>query len=198
MQLLTSEPAALPVNVADLEKYLNGTDDGFYATALAMAGEYFVTDTGIELLERDYTGRLIRSRNVAAGIQPISRNQSAWADLPRWPVVSINSMTADGATVAVPEVDKTVKPARLYVGGAQDVTIEVTFGHADAGGGTGHGHGHGHGHASVVIDERICTAILMLAGYVVEHRGECDLSEAAKLSGAAMLMQQLRLHRITL
>lgn len=193
MQLLTSNPAALPVTVADLESFLSGTDDGFYSTALAMAGEYFVTDTGIELLERDYTGRLIRSQNVATGIQPISRNQSAWADLPRWPVVSINSMTADGVTVAVPELDTTVKPARLYIGGAQDVYIDATFGHADAG-----GSGHGHGHDSVAIDERICTAILMLAGFIVEHRGACDLAEAASKSGAAMLMNQLRLNRITL
>lgn len=194
MQLLTSEPAALPVSVADLESYLNGTDDGFYGVALQMAGEYFVTDTGIELLERDYTGRLIRNQNVATGIQQISRNQSAWADLPRWPVVSINSMTADGVTVATPEVDKTVKPARLYIGGAQDVTIEVTFGHNS----TGSGSGHGHGHDSVSIDERICTAILMLAGFIVEHRGACDLAEAASKSGAAMLMNQLRLNRIAL
>lgn len=180
MQLLTSEPVSLPVTAADLESFLSGTDDGFYSTALAMAGEYFVTDTGIELLERDYTGRLIRSQNVATGIQPISRNQSVWADLPRWPVVSINSMTADGVTVAAPELDTTVKPARLYIGGAQDVTIEATFGHA------------------AVTDQRINTAILMLAGHLVEHRGACDLTDAAVKSGAAAIMNQLRLNRIAL
>lgn len=190
MQLLTNEQASLQVNVADLESYLGGTDDGFYGVALQMAGEYFVTDTGIELLERDYTGRLIRTQEVSVGIQPVYRAQKAWVDIPLWPVVSINSMTADGETVAAPEIDKTVKPARLYVGGAQDVTIEATFGHSGTGGGSGHG--------SVVIDERICTAILMLAGYIVEHRGACDLAEASVKSGAAMIMKQLRLHRITL
>lgn len=194
MQLLTSEPAALPVTVADLEAFLSGTDDGFYGVALQMAGEYFVTNTGIELLERDYTGRLIRNPQVAAGLQPVHRHLPGWVDLQRWPVVSINTMSADGVTVVSPELDKTVKPARLYVGGAQDVTIEATFGHDVTVTGSGNGHGHG----NIVIDERICTAILMLAGYVVEHRGACDLAEAASKSGAAMLMQQLRLHRITL
>ncbi len=194
MQLLASEQAALPVNVADLESYLSGTDDGFYGVALQMAGEYFVTDTGIELLERDYTGRLIRTQQVTGGVQPVYRPQKSWVDIPLWPVVSINSMIADGETVAAPEVDKTVKPARLYVGGAQDVTIEATLGHPGAVGGSGNGHAHG----SVLIDERICTAILMLAGYIVEHRGACDLAEATVKSGASMLMKQLRLNRITL
>lgn len=194
MQLLTSEPAALPVNVADLEKYLNGNDDGFYGVALQMAGEYFVTDTGIELLERDYTGRLIRNPLVSAGLQPVHRHLPGWVDLPRWPVVSINTMSADGVTVVSPEFDKTVKPARLYVGGAQDVTIEATFGHDVTVTGSGNGHGHG----NIVIDERICTAILMLAGFIVEHRGACDLTEAASKSGAAMIMNQLKLNRVTI
>lgn len=180
MQLLTSEQAALPVTVADLEAFLGGTDDGFYATALAMAGEYFVTDTGIELLERDYTGRLIRTQEVATGIQPVYRLQKSWVDLPLWPVASINSMTADGATVATPEVDKTVKPARLYVGGAKDVTITATIGH------------------TAVTDQRINAAILMLAGHIVEHRGACDLTDAAVKSGASAIMNQLRLNRIAL
>ena len=204
MQLLTSEPVVLPVSVADLEKYLNGTDDGFYETALQMAGEYFVTSTGIELLERQYTGRLLRDSTISSGVYPVNRHQPGWVELPMWPVIAIDSMTADGAAVLSPELDKNVKPARLYVGGAQDVTIIATFGH-DVTTITTSGYGiavadsgHGHTHGGFVIDERICTAILMLAGFIVEHRGACDLTEAASKSGAAMLMNQLKLYRVTI
>lgn len=194
LQLLTSEPVSLPVNVADLESYLNGTDDGFYGVALQTAGEYFVTNTGIELLERQYTGRLLRDSTISGGVYPVSQDQDSWVELPMWPVIAIDSMTVGGVSVVSPQLDKSVKPARLYVGGEQDVTITATFGHNV----TTTGSGHGHAHANIVIDERICMAILMLAGFIVEHRGACDLTEAANKSGAAMLINQLKLYRVTI
>lgn len=175
MQLLTNESAVLPVTVADLEAYLQGTDDGFYQTALQSAGEYFVTTTGIELLPRQWFGMLERY-DYGTGLAPIDRTPSVWIELPRWPIASVESLTLDGVAVT-PLLNTSVKPARIAVGRSQKIEIELTAGGA-------------------VTDERIKTAILMLAGYIVEHRGACDLSEAASKSGAAMLLDQLKLQRV--
>ena len=190
MQLLTNEQVALPVNVSDLEKYLQGTDDGFYQTALTMAGEYFVAATCVELLPRQWFGQVERNGGIG-GLAPIGNELDAWLGIPRWPLISVELLKLDGVDVT-PLINDKVKPARVAVGRAKTIEIELTAGHNTVGQGSGHGHGHG----ATVIDERICTAIMMLAGYIVEHRGACDLTEAAIKSGAAMLIDQLKIQRV--
>lgn len=48
------------------------------------------------------------------------------------------------------------------------------------------------------VPEQLKTAVKMLAAYMYEHRGACDVSDAIKTSGAAMFAQPYKLNLVVM
>lgn len=173
--MLTAKPIQ-PINMLvtedDLEVYLNQEQDFFFFTAIKTASEYFVKYTGIELGLRDSKVTGTREQRVYSGLSPVGIKLADWVEIPIYPVTEVKSLEIDGETVT-PEIDFDKRPHLIKVGNAEKVEMVVTAGHAQG-----------------TVDESIKMAILMLAGFIVEHRGACDLTDAAILSGAQLYLDQ--------
>jgi hypothetical protein len=167
----TAEPLASPVDVSDFAEFIGvEPTDPMLSGFLLAATQACIDHTNYELLERTYTYKLDRAPQRQAGYTGVGimASLSAWSiELPLWPVKSIESVTFNGEA-ATPDFDLDSKPARVEIAGRGAVVIEYTAGHAEP----------------EEIDARLLLGIKLLAAYLYEHRGACEMTDAIAKSGA--------------
>jgi len=130
-----------------------------------------------ELLSRDYTLKFDRYPSQGdsfTGLSPIYANLEPWIDIPLYPVSVITSVDVDD-DVATFTDDLSSKPPRVFLENyGQNIVITYTAGYA----------------TKSDIPHNIILGINMMAGYLFEHRGACDIGNAAKQSGAMSVWGQ--------
>jgi hypothetical protein len=129
-----------------------------------------IDHTNTELLQRQWTYRSDRQpprQQGYTGIALMAELAPWWISIPLWPVSSIEDINLNG-DAAEYDADLHSKPARVQVEGQGSIVIEYTAGHATA----------------EEIDPRLILGIKMLAAYLYEHRGACEMDDAIRKSGA--------------
>ncbi len=160
----------LPLSVAD-ETLLDGL--------LVASCQFYIDYTNNELLKRTYALRFDRfpeRQDGYAGLSAMSANQDWWITIPVWPVSAINSVTVDGEILIDDDdysYDLNSKPSRLMLNQtlSPNIIIDYDAGYATAGD----------------IPPNATSGIQLLTAYLFDHRGACDVSNAAKESGAIVL-----------
>ena len=171
----TTDPLVSPVTPEELADYLGldyePSDDILLNSFLLTACGWYVAYMNNELLARDWTLKLDRYPSQGesfSGLSPVYANLSDWINIPLYPVSIINDIQVDGE-VAVFTYDLDSKPPRVFLNNyGEDIVITYNAGYATASD----------------IPQNVILGINMMAGYLYEHRGACDIGNAAKDSGA--------------
>lgn len=206
---LTTAPAVEPVLGSEVNTFLglSTSDDDTLLDALATAAR--------EQCEA-YTGRALITQTWTMTLDRLPGGREPWWDgvremavtelygdpapifLPKFPVQSVTSVKlydwADAATTvtaSVYYVDTAQEPSRIVLERGQVWPavslraangVEVVF--------VG-----GYGDAAADVPDSLKQGIKMLAAYLYEHRGECDVKQAVHRSGAASLWNAYRVGR---
>ena len=127
-----------------------------------------------ELLQRSWVLKFDRYPSQGesfGGLSPVSANLKSWIDIPLYPVTSVDSVTVD-SEVEVTTSDLDSKPPRVFFTSyGINIDINYTAGYPTA----------------ADIPENVIMGLMMMAGYLYEHRGACEIGNAAKESGAGSL-----------
>lgn len=159
----TDEPIVSPVNVSALASFLavDGEDE-LLEMLLDAATEAVITYTGVQVIERTWHWKADRYPERMPAMTGVAANGALpewWITLPAWPANEITTVSAEDFTF-----DKHTN--RLWVTRpTYPLEVEYKAGYVDA---------------PPVFKQ----AILMLAAYLYEHRGECDAAMAGEHSGA--------------
>jgi uncharacterized phiE125 gp8 family phage protein len=173
-----------PVSVQEMGEFLSlevGVGDAQLISAYLQAATQACLDyTNIEMLERQWVLKMDRNPERQAGYLGVGLMHAYaawWVQLPVYPVQSIDSVKVAGESVTARSIDLDSRPARVEVD--ESGAIEITY---------------TAGHASIQdINPQLLLGIKMLAGYLYDHRGACDVGEAVKASGAAMMWGNSRM-----
>jgi len=201
--VLIEPPATEPVSLADLKLQLriDGTDeDVLLETYIASARELIEEFTGLAFIAQEWRLTL---DHWPAGREPwwdgvqqgaigdlFQRGRAADVLLPRYPLSQIDEIRVFGldgspAVVNVADtfiVDTAQRPGRLVLKfgatwpivleNATGIEIEYTAGYATAG----------------IVPAPMRLAVMQMAAYMYEHRGDCAGEDAYKKSGAKSLI----------
>lgn len=167
-----------PVSAQELADFLSldfDADDGQILNGFLLAATQACIDyTNIELLEREWVFKMDRNPERQpgyAGVGILHAYASWWLSIPVWPVLSVDAVEVAGEAVTPASVDLSSRPARVEVDESGSIEIQYTAGHE----------------AIDDINPQLLLGIKMLAGYLYEHRGACDIADAIGKSGAAMM-----------
>lgn len=145
-----------------------------YSAFLLAASDQCIKYTNYELLQRTYTLKtdyFPHRQNGLAGVGMMYAYRSWWVNLPLYPVISVTSVKVNDELADDPLIDLDSRPARVEPKEMGAIEIIYVAGHANA----------------AAINPQLLLGIKMLAAYLYEHRGACDVNEAVRSSGAAML-----------
>lgn len=180
----TSDTLVTPVTPTELADFLsidyNDADENLYIGFLLAATDQCIKYTNIELLERTYTLKTdyYPQRQAGfAGVGMMHAYRSWWINLPLYPVQSVTSVTVNEVAAVDPIIDLSSRPARVEPTEMGAIEIQYVAGHA----------------TPFEINPQLLLGITMLAAYLYEHRGACDVGNAVKSSGAAMLWDSARM-----
>jgi hypothetical protein len=164
-----------PVSPAEFSDFLgldyNAGDDVLLNSFLLAVCEWYIAQSSSELLSREWVLKFDRYPSISArftGLSPVSSNFDAWIDIPLYPVTLVSSITVDAvAETFTSDLDS--KPPRVFFESyGENIEVTYTAGYALA----------------ADIPANVILGINMMAGYLYEHRGACDIGNAAKESGA--------------
>lgn len=201
----TSDPATTPVTLAQVKDQLkiSGTDEDDTLTLFIEAATKHIEDfVGMSLITQTWQMTLDHwpvynepwwDGVVQAAMNTITdRSRAANILLPRWPLVSVDTITVDGSSITITDyfiVDTTQRPGRLVLKqGAtyppiDDLTanaIVITF-----------STGYGADDTSIPADIKL--AIRQMVAYMFEHRGDgCSAGKAFQDSGAKSMIEQYK------
>ena len=165
-------------NFCDFAALNYSTDIKPTIDALIMtASEACIRYTGRDLLQREWTYKSDRHPEGQAALYGVSYMPScrpAWIQLPIGPVVSVDTVAVDGETVTPEKVD--LAGRRVFIDGGKDIVIEYTAGYT-------------------AIPDTLLTGIKMMALYIYERRGACDVRNAALESGAMAIWHPLKYYQ---
>lgn len=208
----TVEPTGLPVSLVDIKAMVGIADDDttfddMLDALVRVATDYVEEQTGAALLTQ--TWRL--------SLDNLPSNRNEWWDgtrelpvtyldgigrfieLPRWPVQSVTSVTLyddeDDATVvdsAIYYVDTDRRPGRIALR-RDEIWPTVVLRAAN---GVQVVFVAGYGSDPCDVPGPLVQAIKMMAAFLFEHRGECDVGDAATRSGAALMLGQYKVRRL--
>jgi len=180
----TSDALVSPVTAQELADFLSieyaSADAGLYNAFLLAATAACIDYTNIELLERDYTFKsdyYPQRQDAYAGVGMMYAYRAWWINLPLYPVSAVTSVEVNGVAADEPMIDLVSRPARVEPQEMGAIEIAYTAGHTTA----------------AAIDPRLTLGIKMLAAYLYEHRGACDVTQAMTASGAASVWNQCRM-----
>lgn len=180
----TSQPLVSPIATTELADFLSieydAADDALYSGFLLAAADQCIKYTNIELLQRTYTLRtdyFPQRQDGFAGVGMMHAYRSWWINLPVFPVSSITSIKVNDVDAVDPLIDLDSRPARVEPLEIGAIEIVYVAGHATA----------------AEINPQLLLGIKMLAAYLYEHRGACDVGDATKASGAAMFWNSVRM-----
>jgi len=198
---ITTEPASEPVTATDVKNQLEidsadtskDTQIELYITAARQMVEEY---TGLALITQVWRLTLDHWPNDREewwdGVRQGALNElrasgrAAQIMLPRYPLQSVDTITADGAAVTIADVfiaDTQQRPGRLVIkhgatwptviDNANGIQIDYTAGYGDA---------------PTDVPAALRLAIIQMAAYMFEHRGDCDTDNVMKMSGAKSLV----------
>lgn len=202
---LTTPPASEPVTATDVKNQLEidvadtakDTQIELYITAAReMVEEY----TGLALITQVWKLTLDHWPNDREewwdGVRQGSLNElrasgrAAQIMLPRYPLQSVDTITADQVAVTIADVfiaDTQQRPGRLVIkhgatwptvlDNANGIVIDYTA---------------GYGANATDVPAALRLAIIQMSAYMFEHRGDCDTSSAMKMSGAQSLINSYK------
>jgi len=198
---LVTAPLAEPVSATDVKDQLElDANDASKNTQI----ELYIT-AAREMVE-EYTGLALITQTWKLTLDHWPNDRQPWWDgvrqgsidellqsgrasqilLPRYPLQAVNTINSDGVSVTVASVfivDTQQKPGRLIVkrgatwptvlDNANGIDIEYTA---------------GYGSSASDVPAALRLAIIQMAAYMFEHRGDCDTASAMKMSGAQSLV----------
>jgi len=174
----TAQALVSPVSASELADFLsidyNAADADLYNGFLLASCAACIKYTNTELLSRTYTfksDRYPERQSGFTGVGIMFAYRSWWINLPMTPVSAVTSILIDGEVADSPLIDLHSKPARVEPMEMGAVEITYTAGHATV----------------ATIPPMLSLGIKMMAAYLYEHRGMCDVVDAIKQSGAANL-----------
>jgi len=198
---LVADPAAEPVTATDVKNQLEldvtdtskDTQIELYITASReMVEEY----TGLALITQTWKLTLDHWPNDRqqwwSGVRQgsidelLQSGRAAQVFLPRYPLQTVDTIKSDGVAVTVADVfitDTQQKPGRLIV--KRGATWPVALDNAN---GIDIEYTAGYGTAASDVPAAIRLAIIQMAAYMFEHRGDCDTAGAMKMSGAQSMI----------
>ena len=144
---------------------------------ITTASEACIRYTGRDLLQREWTYKSDRhpeDQSALHGVSYMPSRRSAWIQLPIGPVDSVDSVIVDGETVTPEKVD--LAGRRVSINGGKNIVIEYTAGYE-------------------VIPDTLLTGIKLMALYLYERRGACDVRNAAVESGAMSIWHPLKYYQ---
>jgi len=198
---LVAAPLAEPVSALDVKNQLELDADD---TAKNAQIELYITASR-EMVE-EYTGLALITQTWKLTLDHWPNDRQQWWDgvrqgsvdellqsgrasqvlLPRYPLQTVDTINADGVAVTVASVfitDTQQKPGRLIVkSGATWPTV------IDNANGIDIEYTAGYGSAASDVPAALRLAIIQMAAYMFEHRGDCDTASAMKMSGAQSLI----------
>lgn len=197
---LVTAPAVEPVSADELRTMLkedvSELGDSEAERLIASARQFIEELSGIALITQ--TWELVLDRwpgygepwwdGVREGHISELRGNAKPVALPRYPLQSVNAVSTfdlnDAETVvsvsAVFNIDLAARPGRMHLKAGQ--TWPIATRNFDA---IRVRYTAGFGDAPADVPPVLRDAVLMLAAYHYNHRGECDMSEAWKKSGTA-------------
>jgi uncharacterized phiE125 gp8 family phage protein len=116
----------------------------------------------------------------------VQTGRAAQVFLPRYPLQSVSSITADGESVTVADVfvvDTQEKPGRLVKKGTATWPTVL-----DTANGIEVVYVAGYGASAADVPAALRLAIIQMAAYMFEHRGDCNTQDALEMSGAASMV----------
>ena len=185
MTAQTTDPLQSPVTAQELADWLAlDNADPLLTPMLLTATDAVIRRLGYDLLARDWTYTLWDWPVVGTPTSPsLSRQASDLdrvIDLPYAKIISLDSVTSYGAAVtgAVARQDDVALPRGVerYAYQINDDPALVFEYRA------------GFGEAADDVPDSIKTAIKQMAGFLYEHRGACDATDAMHKSGAAVML----------
>jgi uncharacterized phiE125 gp8 family phage protein len=197
---LKQGPTTYPVSEAELADLLvlDNYTDPLLRILLHSATNAAIAFTGRAFLNQAFTIQwdgYPGVGTVTGGLDPLRRVPAQWIELPYPPLVSIQSVKfidTDGEEEVIElselAVDTINEPGRFrFKGGtpllSHDVRLLVQY-------------TSGYGEDPEAVPFGIRHAILQTAGYMYEHRGECDAGSAITKSGAAATLVPFRMMRL--
>ena len=168
----TADALVSPVTPAQFADYLeldySPSDDTLLNAHLLTACGWYIAHMNNELLQRQWLLKFDRYPSQGESLSPVAANLSPWVNIPLYPVTVIDSVTVDTIAETVTS-DLDSKPPRVFFTSyGENIEITYTAGYPTA----------------ADIPPSIILGINMMAGYLYEHRGACDIGNAAKESGA--------------
>ena len=185
MTAKTSDPLASPVTAQELADYIGVASTDPLLSGLLLAA----TDAVIRLLQYDLETRNwtltlwdwpTQGARTSPNLSPSPHNLKREIDLPYAAVQSVTSVTSYGEAVTgfVARENSVMLPAGVPAEGYGDNTEPALVIEYSAG--------------LDPIPDSIKDSIKMLAAFLYEHRGECDVNDALARSGVAVLLQPFK------
>ncbi len=174
MQAKPLSDTVSPVSVQELEKFLDVYDDPMLEDMLSIATDAVIAYLNVDLLPRQwkYVQNLKRVP-LTVDYKRYPQREWGWIELPYTALVTVDSVEVDGEAVEYLTDDES-RPARVYPKTFGDqLVITYTAGNAR-------------------VPATVKTGIKMMATYLYEHAGACDVTEAVSKSGAEAVLRQYR------
>lgn len=180
MQATPLSDTVSPVAAADLVDYLGvQATDPLLPGVLVAATDAVIRHINQDLIQRAWLGVIKAPEPDSQQLSPHRLKQTAF-DLPYTALISVESvMTAELVDVEY-VLHASRRPAKINLldwDYQADVEVEYTAGIAES---------------AAEVPAAIKSAILMMAAFMYEHRGECDADGAIKRSGASNLLKPYR------
>lgn len=174
MQAKPLSDTVSPVSVQELEKFLDVYDDPILEDLLSVATDAVIAYLNVDLLPRQW--KYVQNINrdpLTVDYKRFPVRDWGWVELPYTALVSVDSVEVDGEAVEY-LTDDDSRPGRVYPQTFGDqLVITYTAGESR-------------------VPAGVKTGIKMLAGYLFEHAGSCDVTMALGKSGAEAMVKQYR------
>jgi hypothetical protein len=173
MQATPQTDTVSPVTVAEFATFMGASAaDPLLPGLLQAATDAVIRYINQDLLQREWVGIVPALTPTRLQLSPYIDPSSTF-ELPYTALISVQSVTGNDNEVLDYELESDRRPAKLRVIGwdyMSEIRIEYTAGMA-------------------FVPGAIRTAIMMIGGFIYDHRGGCDAEDALKKSGAMNLLR---------
>jgi hypothetical protein len=173
MQATPQTDTVSPVTVADFAAFIGASAaDPLLPGLLQAATDAAIRCINQDLLPRAWVGIVPALTPTRLQLSPYIDPSSTF-ELPYTALISVQEVTGNDTQVLEYEVEADRRPAKVKVLGwdyMSEIRIEYTAG-------------------MPFVPGAIRTAIMMIGGFIYDHRGGCDADDAVKKSGAMTLLR---------
>lgn len=156
----------------------DASQESFLLTFIDAAADIIIKYTGYELLSREYLTTAKASQvPMRPSIIAVGLTYSA-VKLPIYPIITIDSVKVDDDVIEYEESELIPKLIIPRSPTTDAVSVRYTAGHA----------------TWSDVPASYKQAIISLAGYLYDHRGECAADDALTMSGTRKMIEQYKLY----